>query len=602
MNGKDKLYIMRTLMKERGYDAYIIPHGDQHSNEYIAESDERIKFISNFSGSNGIGLVTQNLALMWTDGRYYIQIEKELYPGWKMKKMSRDDESLTECILKNVPKKSTIGMDFSLFSEDMAMSLKKRLFEYNFVDDINNLIDDIWGTLKPKYNCNKILILPVEFTGETVFNKYKIIDLVLQSIIESKKVLNKFKNYRMLISRLDDIAWLLNLRGDDIPYNPVFFSYALFCKNSNELSVKLFINKDKVDSPEIIKYLEENKIKVYDYKQILDELDNSSDDLITFLDEESTNHRIYERIVNLKKGKLHILEEDIIEDIKSVKNKVEIEGYRKANMKDTVSLVKFFAWLEEELVTKNRTDLNEYQICLENKKCREDQENFIGESFAPICAGGANAAIIHYEPNKDLHSDLNKDLVILCDTGGQYKDGTTDITRTIHYGKPTKKEKEMYTRVLLGNLSLERLIFKKGKTLEDLDKVPRSFLLMVGEDYLHGTSHGVGHFLNVHEGPYGKALKAGNVITNEPGYYEKDHFGIRIENEVLVVEKGEKYLGFENITLLPYERNLIDMDLISEDFKKYIDDYHKKCFEKLSPLLKNNEKALDYLKRKTQPL
>ena len=589
-------------MKERGYDAYIIPHGDQHNNEYIAESDERIKFISNFSGSNGIGLVTQDFALMWTDGRYYIQIEKELYPGWKMKKMSREDETLSQYILKNVPKNSTIGMDFSLFSEEMVNTFNKNLSQYTFVDDVNNLIDDIWGTLKPKYNCNKVLILPVEFTGATVLHKYQIIDLVLQTIIESVNDLNKYNNYRMLINRLDDIAWLLNLRGDDIPYNPVFFSYALFCKKDNELSVKLFINKEKVNYPEIIKYLEENKIIVYDYKQILDELDNSSDDLITFLDEESTNHRIYKRISDLKKGKIHVLDEDIIEDIKSIKNKVEIEGYKKANLKDTVSLVKFFAWLEEELVTKNRTDLNEYQICLQNKKCREDQENYMGESFAPICAVGANAAIIHYKPNKDLHSDLNKDLIILCDTGGQYKEGTTDITRTVHYGNPTKKEKEMYTRVLLGNLSLERLIFKKGKNLGHLDMVPRSYLLMVGEDYLHGTSHGVGHFLNVHEGPYGKALKAGNVITNEPGYYEKDHFGIRIENEVLVVEKDQKFLGFENITFLPYERNLIDMDLISSDFKQYIDDYHKQCFEKLSPLLKDNEKALDYLKRKTQPL
>ena len=602
MNGEDKLYIMRTLMKERGYDAYIIPHGDQHNNEYIAESDERIKFISNFSGSNGLGLVTNDVALMWTDGRYYIQIEKELYPGWKMKKMSGDDESLSQYILKNIPKNSSIGMDFSLFSQETAKSLKTKLREYIFIDDTNNLIDNIWGTLKPKYNCNKVIILPVEFTGETVFNKYNIVDLALQSIIESDEDLKQFKNYRMLINRLDDIAWLLNLRGDDIPYNPVFFSYALFCKNSDELSVKLFINKNKVDSPEILKYLEENKIQLYDYKQIFDELENTSDDLITFLDEESTNHRIYQKIINLKKGKLNFIEEDIIEDIKSVKNKVEIEGYKKANLKDSVSLIKFFSWLEEELVTKNRVDLNEYQVCVENKKARENQENFMGESFAPICAVGANAAIIHYEPNKDLHSDLNKDLIFLCDTGAQYKDGTTDITRTVHYGKPTKREKEMYTRVLLGNLSLERLIFKKGRTSAHLDMVPRSYLLMVGEDYLHSTSHGVGHFLNVHEGPYGKVLKVGNIITNEPGYYEKDNFGIRIENEVLVVEKDEKKLGFENLTFVPYERNLIDMDLISNDFKDYIDNFHKKCFEKLSPFLKDDEKALDYLKRKTQPL
>ena len=602
MNGEEKLHIMRTLMKERGYDAYIIPHGDQHSNEYIAESDERIKFISNFSGSNGLGLVTKDIALMWTDGRYYIQIEKELYPGWKMKKMSREDESLSQYILNNLPKNSTIGMDYSLFSQETAISLKSKLKNYKFVDDVNNIIDDIWGTLKPKYNVNKILILPVEFTGEKVIDKYKIVDLALQTIINSDESLYNFQNYRMLISRLDDIAWFLNLRGNDIPYNPVFFSYAFFCKSSGKFSTKLFINKDKVDSPEILNYCEENQIIIYDYKEIFQELQNMSDDLITFLDQESTNHRMNEIIVNNKKGKTYFLEEDIIEDIKSVKNKVEIEGYKKANLKDSVSLIKFFAWMEEELVSKNRKDLNEYQICIKNKEVREDQQNYMGESFAPIIAGGPNAAIIHYEPNEKLHSNVNKDMVILCDTGGQYKDGTTDITRTVHYGNPTAEEKEMYTRVLLGNLSLERLVFKKGKSLENIDMIPRSYLLMVGKNYLHGTSHGVGHFLNVHEGPYYKALKAGNIITNEPGYYEKDNFGIRIENEVLVVEKDENNLGFENLTLIPYERNLFDMNLINEDFKQYIDDFHKKCYEKLSPLLKNDQKALDYLKRKTQPL
>ena len=602
MTGEDKLYIMRILMKERGYDAYIIPHGDQHNNEYIAESDERIKFISNFSGSNGMGLVTKDVALMWTDGRYYIQIEKELYPGWKMKKMSRDDESLCQYILNNLPKNITIGMDFSLFTQETAENIKDKLKDYKFIDDINNIIDDIWGTLKPKYNVNKVLILPVEFTGIDVSQKYKIIDLAIQTIIDSDESLQNCRNYRMLLSRLDDIAWLLNLRGNDIPYNPVFFSYALFCKNDEGLFTQLFVNKDKFDTPEIKKYCEENKIKLFDYNKILDELENCPNDVITFLDEESTNHRMYEKILEKNKDKLYFLTEDIIEDIKSVKNKVEINGYRNANLKDSIALIKFFSWMEEELVTKNRTDLNEYQIGVKNKQLREDQEHFMGESFAPICAAGPNAAIIHYEQNENLHSDANKNLIILCDTGAQYKDGTTDITRTVHYGKPTNREKEMYTRVLLGNLSLERLIFKKGKSLGQLDKVPRSYLNMVGEDYLHGTSHGVGHFLNVHEGPYDKPLRAGNLITNEPGYYEKDNFGIRIENEILVVEKDENHLGFENLTFIPYERNLIDMNLISNDFRKYIDDFHKQCYEKLSPFLKNDEKALDYLKRKTQPL
>ena len=613
MEGKDKLHVMRVLMKERGYDAYIIPHGDQHDNEYIAESDERIKFISNFSGSNGIGLVTQDIALMWTDGRYFIQIEKELYPGWQMKKLGEGEESLTQYISKNLPKNYTIAMDYSLFTQDRAETIKAKLIGYTFVDDKNNLIDDIWGTLKPKYGNSKVLILEEKFTGKSVLSKYKVLDMMLSTMIipkgntkeeEEEEGEKEPENYRLLISCLDDIAWFLNLRGNDIPYNPLFFSYALFCRKNGELFTQLFVNKEKFDTPEIKKYCEDNKIILFDYDEIIQELEKSDENLITFYEGGNTNHRMYETIYNLKQGTKKRLPFDLIEELKGIKNKVEIEGYRLANIKDSVALIKFFSWMEEELVTKNRTDLNEYQIGLKNKQVREDQENYMGESFAPICGCGANAAIIHYEQNENLHSDMNKNLIILCDTGAQYKEGTTDITRTVHYGNPTKKEKEMYTRVLLGNLSLERLIFKKGKKLKDLDAVPRSYLYMVAEDYQHGTSHGVGHFLNVHEGPSGLPLSPGNIITNEPGYYEKDNFGIRIENEVLVVvkDKEKNLLGFENLTFIPYERNLIDMDLISNDFKKYIDNFHKQCWDKLSPLLKDDQKALDYLKRKTAPL
>ena len=613
MEGKDKLHVMRVLMKERGYDAYIIPHGDQHDNEYIAESDERIKFISNFSGSNGIGLVTQDIALMWTDGRYFIQIEKELYPGWQMKKLGEGEESLTQYISKNLPKNYTIAMDYSLFTQDRAETIKAKLIGYTFVDDKNNLIDDIWGTLKPKYGNSKVLILEEKFTGKSVLSKYKVLDMMLSTMINPKGNIKEEEeeegekepeNYRLLISCLDDIAWFLNLRGNDIPYNPLFFSYALFCRKNGELFTQLFVNKEKFDTPEIKKYCEDNKIILFNYDEIIQELEKSDENLITFYEGGNTNHRMYETIYNLKQGTKKRLPFDLIEELKGIKNKVEIEGYRLANIKDSVALIKFFSWMEEELVTKNRTDLNEYQIGLKNKQVREDQENYMGESFAPICGCGANAAIIHYVQNENLHSDMNKNLIILCDTGAQYKEGTTDITRTVHYGNPTKKEKEMYTRVLLGNLSLERLIFKKGKKLKDLDAVPRSYLYMVAEDYQHGTSHGVGHFLNVHEGPSGLPLSPGNIITNEPGYYEKDNFGIRIENEVLVVvkDKEKNLLGFENLTFIPYERNLIDMDLISNDFKKYIDNFHKQCWDKLSPLLKDDQKALDYLKRKTAPL
>ena len=540
---------------------------------------------------------------MWTDGRYYIQIEKELYPGWKMMKMESGEDSIRDYISKNLPKGITIGLDYQLFSKE---SIDEVIYSgYNYVDDTNNIIDLLWGKDKPSYKKDKVIILPVKYTGWTVEQKLQMIQEALQKKIMGNPHCQNtsLKKTRYLVSRLDDIAWTLNLRGSDINYSPVFFSYGLIYFTAEGNLFHLFTNKEKFNTPELTKYLNDNKISLFDYNDIYKVLSEKAEDTLTVIDKSSANNRLYTLATEKQANNCIVLEDDQIEIVKGVKNETELKGYRDANVRDGVALVKFFSWMEQELVVKKRTDLNEYEIGVMNKKCREDNSDlFMGESFPPICAAGPNAAIIHYEQNKNLHSDMSLDQVILCDTGAQYMDGTTDITRTAHYGKAKDKEKEYYTRVLLGNLSLERLIFNKGSKLRDLDAVPRSFLMQVGENYKHGTSHGVGHFLNVHEGPYGKPLMAGNVITNEPGYYEKDNFGIRIENMVVVVEKGEKKLGFENITLVPYERNLIDMNLLSPDMIKYIDDYHQKVWNTLSPLLQKDAIALDYLKRKTKKL
>ena len=540
---------------------------------------------------------------MWTDGRYYIQIEKELYPGWKMMKMESGEDSIGDYISKNLPKGITIGLDYQLFSKE---SIDEVIYSgYNYVDDTNNIIDLLWGKDKPSYKKDKVIILPVKYTGWTVEQKLQMVqDTLQQKIMGNPHCQNtSLKKTRYLVSRLDDIAWTLNLRGSDINYSPVFFSYGLIYFTAEGKLFHLFTNKEKFNTPELTKYLNDNKISLFDYNDIYKVLSEKAEDTLTVIDKASANNRLYTLATEKQANNCIVLEDDQIEIVKGVKNETELKGYRDANVRDGVALVKFFSWMEQELVVKKRTDLNEYEIGVMNKKCREDNSDlFMGESFPPICAAGPNAAIIHYEQNKNLHSDMSLDQVILCDTGAQYMDGTTDITRTAHYGKAKDKEKEYYTRVLLGNLSLERLIFNKGSKLRDLDAVPRSFLMQVGETYKHGTSHGVGHFLNVHEGPYGKPLSVGNVITNEPGYYEKDNFGIRIENMVVVVEKGEKKLGFENITLVPYERNLIDMNLLSPDMIKYIDDYHQKVWNTLSPLLQKDAIALDYLKRKTKKL
>ena len=612
MNGEEKLALLRKEIASRGYDGYILQHNDQHNSEYLAEPDERIQFISGFTGSNGIGLVTQSEALMWTDGRYFIQIEKELYPGWQMKKMSRADFPLSEYIKVTMPKHSKIGLDMSLFSSYKVDNLSMKLADYELIDDQNNIIDTIWGKDKPEYKKEKVLILPECYTGQTVKDKYEVLKCSLLPHV--KKWMNQLQqgasspitSFKYLISKLDDIAWLLNLRGCDIPYNPVFFAYAIFTCSKNEMKVDLFADEDKFNTNDIMNYLKDNNITLHKYKEIEKALKQPlSNDTLLIIDTGTSNKRMYNLCKASNQTQTYEIEEDLIEIIKGVKNETELKGYRNANIRDCVALVKFFSWMEDQLITKHRTDLNEYEIGLQNKAFREQQDKFKGESFAPICAAGPNAAIIHYEQTETNHSTMTLDQLILCDTGGQYLDGTTDITRTVHYACPKDKEKEFYTRVLLGNLMLERCVFKQGSTLHALDSIPRSFLYAVGKDYEHGTSHGVGHFLNVHEGPYGLPLKKGNVITNEPGYYEKDAFGIRIENMLVVVDKseyGEHKLGFENITFLPYERNLIDLSLMSPDMIKYVDDYHKKCYDILSPFMKDDTIALEYLKKKTKRL
>jgi len=605
---ENKLQSLRDLMKSHNYDCYIIPHSDQHDNEYISEVDERIKFISNFSGDNGIGLVTQDIALMWTDGRFYISIEKELYKGWKMMKMQRDEITLTQYIIKNIPINSKIGMDFKLFSKNDADNIILKLNKYEIIDDKENIIDLVWKN-KPEYKIDNVIILNEEFTGCSVNKKFsKIKENIFKELkIDVTKDKDNFKNkkFRYLICRLDSIAWITNLRGNDIPYNPVFFAYAVlnFNLDNDDIYLDLFSNKKKYETEEIKNYLKDNKINLYEYEEINNYIKNSNEYMFIY-DSCSTNYRMC-KIITEKENKIENIEltKDIIEHTKYIKNETELKGMEISNKKDCIALLKFFAWIENELINKQRKDLNEYEIGLKSNEFREKtQKNYMGESFHPICGSGSNAAIIHYEQTKEINSLMSLDKVLLLDTGGQYKEGTTDITRTLHFGNATKKEKEFYTRVLLGNLSLERCIFKKGKSLRDIDIIPRFYLNIVGEDYMHGTSHGVGHFLNVHEGPYGYPLVEGYVMTNEPGYYEKDAFGIRIENSVKVVNKGDGKLGFENITYLPYERNLFDMDLISNDFKNYINDYHKKVFEMYKDELKDDEMTLDYLKRKTDPI
>ena len=577
MNGEEKLIIFLKLMQERDYDAYIIPRGDQHNNrEFIAEADERIKFISNFSGNNAIGLVTKNAALIWTSNGNFSEIEKDIYPCWEAIKMKSDDD-IIKYILKNVPKNSIIGIDYSLFTEAKANNIMRRLDRYEFIDDKYNIIDDIWGTLKPNYNINKLIILPENLSGLSIIKKCKLLEKKLKVEL-GKNMIENYRNntYRLLISKLDDISWLLNLKGNDIKYNNVFFSFAFFYFSAKNYYIYLYINKAKKVNKKITEYCINHNIHLFEYNDIYKDLITSdNDNIITIFDINTTNYRMSSKIFENSPGKIRILENNCFEELKSIKNKSEIEGIKNANIKDSISFIKFSSWLEEEIITKNNTILNKNEIVTKNKQIHEKQELYIGESFEPI------------------FSDLAKNKSFLYKSGSHYLDGSTSISRTLHFGNPTPKEKEIYTRVLLGSLSFERIFFNDEDFVGDLDVIPRYYLNMIGKNYEYATCIGIKN---------NEQLKLGSVVISEPGYYEKNEFNIKIGNQLLVFLKKENKFGFENLTFIPYERNLIDMELVSKDFKKYIDDYHKKIFEILSPKLKDDKIGLNYLKRKTDPL
>jgi Xaa-Pro aminopeptidase len=545
---------------------------------------------------------------MWTDGRYYIQADKTLYEDWKMMKMERGEIDIKKYIKENLPVGTTIGVDTKLCTREFFKDLTKNLAGFKILHDEENLVDKIWEN-KPRYKKDNVIVHKLEFSGETCEKKF----------LRVKEYMNKLlpdsPKYALLITRLDDIAWLTNLRGWDIPYNPVFFAFAILLVDSekNIIECKLFADEEKFNNEEIKKHLQDSNITLMGYNEIYSYLveEEKLKKYTLISDEACLNQYIYDIILkNWNPNTYRIIEKNPVEYTKAIKTEREIQGFRECNLRDGAALVQFFAWLEHELITKNRQDLNEYEAALKSRDFRAQKEFFRGESFEAISATGPNASIIHYKPDKESSSFIRSEEVYLLDSGAQYLDGTTDTTRTVHFKSPSDLEKELYTRVLLGNLSVQRsrILKRWNPNGGTIDALARQYLWELGVDYLHGTGHGVGYFLNVHEGPHGignysnnPPLQHGMVVTNEPGYYLKNQFGIRIENMLLVVEK-DNLIGFENLTIVPYENNLLFMPLLSDDVIKFINDYHEECFNKLSPLIKDDQLALNYLKRKTEKI
>ena len=579
MTVNEKLQELRKSMKNVGVDAYIIPSTDPHISEYVADHWQARTWISGFDGSAGTVVVTHDHAGLWTDGRYFLQANEQLsdsefelhkqgvpgavdFPDWLNQKFS---------------KASKIGFDSWVFPIALANKLKSK-FELKGIEIVgdHDLIAEVWKNRIPLPN-KEAFAQNVKYAGKSRKDK----------IDEIRQGLNKLGASKTLICSLDDIGWLLNIRGYDVAYNPVVISYVFI---SNEKTI-LFIDESKLNDS-LKNDLVSSGIEIKNYDDIKHiDMEFNSDDLV-LLDPLRANHKLFEMIH--KKSRI-VLSENISTGLKALKNETELSGIRNAMIRDCQSMAKFGVWLEN-----NSTD--ELGAMKRLRECREEGDLFYGESFNTIAGYAGNGAIIHYGSNESTNKEIKDETFFLLDSGGQYYDGTTDITRMFHLGEASEQEKLDYTMVLKGMIQLSVQKFPENTRGSQLDILARQFLWNNGINYQHGTGHGVGCFMNVHEGPQNirmdenaTTLKPGMILSNEPGCYRAGKYGIRIENLVAVKEIEEtefgKYLGFETLTLFPIETKTIEKSIMTNEEINWLNDYHKMVYDRCSEGLEENVKT-----------
>lgn len=604
---------LRELMKNSKYvgsekiNAYIIPSGDAHQSEYIAPCDCRRMYVTGFTGSAGTAVITENKAALWTDGRYYLQAEKQMDSNWTlMKDGLSDTPSQAEWLTKELPVGGRVGVDPYLMSNDTWKPLHQHLKKSgrSIVPVPQNLVDLVWDDRPPPPN-NALLVLTENYTGK----KWQ------EKIVKIREKLKEKKCGALVVTALDEVAYLFNLRGSDIQFNPVFFSYAVVTMDN----AHLFIDDAKLDKA-VRQHLQVNGVKESESTQVTLEPYDTIGQFVSALPDKVqgkiwiSGKSSYGLTNAIPKDRRHEQASPVAE-MKAVKNAVEIEGMRRAHIKDAVTLCEYFSWLEKEVPKGTVTEVSGAEKLEEIKR---GQEDYISLSFDTISSTGEHGAVIHYKPTEETDRKLSTEEMYLCDSGAQYKDGTTDVTRTMHFGTPTDYEKECFTRVLKGYINLNTVIFPNGVKGHMLDTLARTALWDVGLDYLHGTGHGVGSFLNVHEGPCGISpkvsladvpLEEGMILSDEPGYYEDGKFGCRVENLVLVTKaettynfKKKGYLTFEPITLVPIQMKMVDPKLLTEKEMNWINDYHSKCRDIVGNELKKQGKtaAYEWLMRETE--
>ena len=584
---------LRLWMKENGFTAFVFPSSDPHNSEYVADYWKSREWISGFSGSAGTAVVTLEHAALWTDSRYFIAAEKDLNgTGFQLMKLRVEGTpSVSEWLASELStyEKAVVGLDGNVnsFAEVAAMEQELATKGNITVRTDADPMAELW-TDRPVIPDNEVQLHPLEYSGELTSSK----------ISRVRKYLSECGTDGLLVTALDEIAWVLNLRGSDVRCNPVFVSYLLISPEK----VALYINNVKL-SAEVNAYLASEKIDVEAYEAVVEGLRSYTGKSL-LVDMTSTNYSLatavpFEKVCS---GVSPIV------SMKAVKNKVEQDGFRAAMLRDGVAVVKFLAWLKSAVEAGGQTEisLDERLTAL-----RAEQPKFKGISFDTIVGYEAHGAIVHYEATPETDIPVEPHGLVLIDSGAQYLDGTTDITRTIALGELTEEQRRVYTLVLKGHIQLDICRFPAGACGSQIDALARAPMWREGYNYMHGTGHGVGSYLNVHEGPHqirmewrSAPLQAGMTVTNEPGIYLEGKFGVRIENTLLIVPAETTafgdFLKFETLTLAPIDIAPIVLEMLSAEEREWLNSYHRRVYESLSPHLTEGEK--EWLRVATLPI
>lgn len=594
---KQRIENIRDLMKEKNIYAYIVPSSDYHQSEYVGDYFKSREFMSGFTGSSGTLIISMDEAGLWTDGRYFIQAEQELKDsGIKLFKMGEEGvPTIEEYLLEKLPKNSTLGFDGRVMSVKEGQSLANKLaFKGINIEYKYDLVNDIWED-RCSLPTEKAFLLGTEYSGESFSDKLSRI----RAVMKEKKATTH------ILASLDDIAWLFNIRGRDVKSNPVVLSYAVISIDS----VYLFIDKNKIGE-DIRAELSKENVQIKGYEEVYEFIKKIEENEVVLIDTSKVNYAIYNNIPsNVQK----IEERNPSILFKSIKNEIELKNIRNSHIKDGVAFTKFMYWLKNNI---GKIEITEISATQKLEEFRREQDKFIEPSFSTIAAYKDHAAMMHYSATEESNYKLEPRDLFLVDSGGQYFDGTTDITRTIALGPIPENVRKDFTNVVRGMIRLSKAKFLYGCRGYNLDILARGPLWEEGIDYKCGTGHGIGFVLNVHEGPNGFRwkvrediddsciLEEGMVTTNEPGVYVENSHGIRIENEI-VVRKAEKneygqFMDFEVITFAPIDLDAIDESLILKDEKVYLNNYHKQVYDKISPYL--NEEEKQWLKTYTREI